>query len=214
MTPALAFRRWALVVLPLLTLVLMVAGTFLDPDIDAEGRELAREYAENPGVTQVSALAFHFAFITTAPLVFALVGLVRGRGAWLANVGAILATLGATTLPGFLLVDFYDIAIYGEVGPEAWDAVNDRLEELPGATILFITGFLGHILSLPFALFGAWRGRLVALWVPIVVTLGTLGGQLAPEVAGIGLLITAASMLALSYAFWRMDWPPREPAAA
>jgi hypothetical protein len=76
--------------------VLLVAGVFLDPDIEASGRELAQAYAESPGREQVSALAFHFAFVMWAPVVFALVGLVRGRGAWLANLAAVLAVLGAT----------------------------------------------------------------------------------------------------------------------
>ena len=54
-----------------------------------------------------------------------------------------------TTLPGFLLGDFYDIAIYGELGGEAWQEVDDRLAELPGATVMFLTGVLGFALALP-----------------------------------------------------------------
>jgi hypothetical protein len=188
--------------------VLLVAGVFLDPDIEADGRELAREYAEHPGREQFSALAFHFAFVMWAPIVFALVGLVRGRGAWLANIAAILATLGATTLPGFLLVDFYDIAIYGELGGDAWDQVNDRIEELPGATVLFITGFLGHMLCLPVALFGAWRARLVPLWVPIGMSVVIVLAEVL-QPFGSGLLVLAAAMVALAYVLSRLDWRPR-----
>ena len=213
MSAALSFRRWALIVLPLAAAALIVAGVFLDPDIDADGRELAEQYANNEERTQLSALAFHFAFIMTAPIVFALVGLVRGRGAWLANVAAILATLGATTLPGFLLVDFYDIAIYDAAGPAVWQEVTDRLEELPGAMVLFLTAFLGHVLCLPIALVAAWRAGRLALWVPVVVVGGSIAAQFAPRVAGIGLLLAAASMLALSYAFWHIDRPGREVAA-
>jgi hypothetical protein len=202
---ALSFRRFALIAAPLIAAVLLVAGVFLDPDIEAEGRELAREYAENPGREQVSALTFHFAFVMWAPIVFALVGVVRGRGAWLANIAAVLATLGATTLPGFLLVDFYDIAIYGELGGDAWDQVNDRLEELPGATILFITGFLGHFLCLPVALFAAWRGRLVSIWVPLAFTAASLAAQwLQPF--GSGLLVLAAAMVGLAIVLARINW--------
>jgi hypothetical protein len=213
LSSALAFRRWALVVLPLVAAVLIVAGVFLDPDIDASGRELAEEYADNPGVTQLSALSFHFAFVAWAPLVFALVGYARGRGAWLANVAAILAVLGATTLPGFLIVDFYDIAIVDTVGGDAYDDVTDRLEELPGATVLFITGFLGHLLCLPVALFAAWRARLLPLWVPLVVSLATIGAQVL-QPFGSGLLVLAVAMVALAYALWRADWRPREPVVA
>jgi hypothetical protein len=189
--------------------VLIVAGVFLDPDIDASGRELALEYADNPGVTQLSALSFHFAFVMWAPLVFALVGLVRGRGAWLANAAAVLAVLGATTLPGFLLVDFYDIAIAGELGGNAYDQVEDRIEELPGATVMFITGFLGHFLCLPVALFAAWRAGLLPLWTPVVVSVALVAAQVLRPF-GSGLLLAALGMVALSYALARMDWRPRE----
>jgi hypothetical protein len=212
MSFGLSFRRLGLVAAPVIAAVLLVAGVFLDPDIDGEGRELARAYAENPGREQVSALAFHFAFVMWAPVVFALVGLVRGRGVWLANVAAVLAVLGATTLPGFLLTDFYDIAIYGELGGEAWDQVNDRLEELPGAAILFITGFFGHMLCLPLALFAAWRARAVPLWAPVAILAATLFAQL-PTPAGIGLLALAAALLAVAYALSKLDWRPREAAA-
>jgi hypothetical protein len=192
--------------------VLLVAGVFLDPDIDESGRELARAYAENPGREQFSALSFHFAFVMWAPIVFALVGIVRGRGAWLANIAAVLATLGATTLPGFLLVDFYDIAIYGELGGDAWQQVTDRIEELPGATVLFISGFFGHFLCLPFALLGAWRARLVALWVPIAFSAAIVAAQ-ALRPFGSGLLILAAAMVGLAYVFSQLDWRPREEPA-
>jgi hypothetical protein len=189
--------------------VLIVAGVFLDPDIDESGRDLAVEYAENEGVTQLSALAFHFAFVMWAPLVFAFVGLVRGRGAWLANVAAVLAVLGATTLPGFLLTDFYDIGIVDAFGPDGWDRVDDEIQDLPGAIVLFATGALGFFLCLPLALFAAWRARLLPLWTPTAVTVGVVAAQ-ALQPFGSGLLLLALSMIALAYALWRMDWRPRE----
>jgi hypothetical protein len=192
-------------VAPVIAAVLLVAGVFLDPDIDASGRELAREYAENPRREQFSALSFHFAFVMWAPIVFALVGLVRGRGAWLANIAAVLATLGATTLPGFLLTDFYDIAIYGELGGDAWQQVTDRIEELPGAVVLFLTGFLGHMLCLPVALFAAWRAGLVALWVPIGMSVVLVAAEVLQPL-GSGLLILAAGLVVLAWVFSRVDW--------
>jgi hypothetical protein len=208
---ALEFRRIGLIAAPLIAAALIVAGVFLDPDIDASGRELAQEYADNPGVTQLSAASFHFAFVVWAPLVFALVGFVRARGAWLANVAAVLAVLGATTLPGFLIVDCYDIAIAGELGLDAYDQVIDRLEELPGATVIFVTGFLGHLLCLPVVLFAAWRGGLVPLWTPVVISVATILAEVL-QPFGSGLLILALSMVPLSYALARMDWRPREAA--
>src|SRR5918999_2579777 len=190
MSSALSLRRAAVIAAPALAGVLIVAGFFVDPAIDESGRELAEEYAANPGREQVSALAFHFAFALLAIPAVALIVAVRGRGVWLANLAAFFAFLGLTTLPGFLLTDFYDIAIYGELGGDAWQQVTDRIEQLPGATVLFITGFLGHFLCLPFALFGAWRAGLVALWVPIAMTVALVAAQ-AFQPFGSGLLILA-----------------------
>ena len=205
MGSALQLRRAAVVAAPTTSALLIVAGFFLDPDIGASGRKLAKAYAENPGREQLSALAFHFAFVLLALPAVALIVAVRGRGAWLANLAALFAVLGLTTLPGFLLTDFYDIAIYGELGPQAWDAVNDRIEELPGATIMFLTGLLGFVLALPVAMLAAWRARLMPWWPALIVFLGFVAAQATP--GGFGLLVAAASLVALSYALWRF-WAP------
>ncbi|HEV3408001.1 MAG TPA: hypothetical protein VG079_04865 [Gaiellaceae bacterium] len=204
MPAALALRRLAVVWASALSGVLIVAAFFLDPDIGASGRELAREYAENPGRIQLSALSLRFAFALLVLPSFALIRAVRERGAWLANVAGVCAVLGMTTLPGFLLVDFYDVAIYGELGGDAWQAVTDRLEELPGATFMFVTGFFGFFLTLPLALLAAWRARLLPWWPALVVSAGQVAAQAIP--GGFGLLLMAASLVALTYALRQVDW--------
>jgi hypothetical protein len=197
MDSALRARQIAVVGAPVLAAILIVAGFFLDPAIDESGRELAREYAENPGREQVSALAFHFAFALLAIPAVALIVAVRGRGAWLANLAAFFAVLGMTTLPGFLLTDFYDIAIYGELGGEAWDAVDDRIQDLPGAAIMFVTGFFGFVLTLPVALLAAWRAGLLHWWPALLVFAGEVSAQAVPD--GLGLLIWAGTLIVLGY---------------
>ena len=204
MPAALALRRAAVVWASAVAGVLIVAAFFLDPDIGASGRELAREYAENPGRIQLSALSLRFAFALLVLPAFALVWAVRGRGAWLANVAGLFAVLGMTTLPGFLLVDFYDIAIYGELGGDAWQAVADRLEELPGATFMFVSAFFGFLLALPVALVAAWRARLLSWWPALVVAVGEVAAQAVP--GGYGLLVLSAALVALTYALRQIDW--------
>jgi hypothetical protein len=194
-------RRGAVIVAPALSALLIVAGFFLDPAIDKSGRELAREYAEHPGREQVSALAFHFAFALLAIPAVALIVAVRDRGAWLANVAAFFGFLGLTTLPGFLLTDFYDIAIYGELGGDAWDTVDDRIQELPGAAIMFLTGFLGFTLTLPTALLAGWRAGLLPWWPAALLLAGAVCAQTVPD--GFGLLIWAGTLVVLSYVLWR-----------
>jgi hypothetical protein len=208
MPSALGVRRAAVVVAPLVAALLIVAGFVLDPAIGESGRELAEEYAANPGREQVSALAFHFAFALLAIPAVALIVAVRGRGVWLANLAAFLGFLGLTTLPGFLLTDFYDIAIYGELGGEAWDAVDDRIQELPGAVILFLTAFLGFFLALPVALLAAWRAGLLPWWPAVLFLAGEICAQAIP--GGFGLLIWAATLVVLSYVLWRLYTEPED----
>jgi hypothetical protein len=214
MRSALGFRRAAVVVAPALSALLIVAGHFLDPAIGESGRELAEEYAAHPGREQVSALALHFAFALLAIPAVALIVAVRGRGAWLANLAAFFAFLGMTTLPGFLLVDFYDIAIYGELGGDAWVSVDDRIQELPGAAIMFVTGIFGFLLTLPVALLAAWRARLLPWWPAVLLLAGAIAAQAIP--LGFGLLVWAGTLAVLSYVLWRFFTEPAaaEPAAA
>jgi hypothetical protein len=206
---ALRVRRWAVVVAPALAAAGIVAGFFLDPAIGESGRELAREYAEHPGREQVSALAFHFAYALLAVPAVALIVAVRGRGAWLANTAGLLGVLGLTTLPGFLLTDFYDIAIYGELGGDAWQTVTDRIEELPGAAVMFLTGLVGFFLALPIAVLAAWRAELLTWWPAAAVFAGEVAGLAIP--GGYGLLVWAATLLALAYALLRLTEPDRPP---
>ena len=124
--------------------------------------------------------------------------LVVGPGGWLANAAAVCAVLGMTTLPGFLLTDFYDVAIYGELGGDAWQQVNDRIEELPGAIFMFVTGFFGFLLALPLALLAAWRAGLVPWWPALAVAAGEVAAQALP--GGYGLLVWAAALAATSIA--------------
>jgi hypothetical protein len=140
MSSALAIRRRCVIWAPLVSGLLIVAAFFLDPDIGASGRKLAKSYAENPGWIQASAVCLRFAFAFLIIPAFWPVAAVRERGAWLANVAGVFVGLGMTTLPGFLLTDFYDVAIYGQLGGDAWERVDDRLGELPGAIFIFLTG--------------------------------------------------------------------------
>ena len=98
-----AARRWFLVAAPVLAGLLAVLGAAADPAVGLEGRDLYRLYADNPEAVQVKSLSYHFAYAFWGVAALLLAWSVRGRGAWLANLAAVLAFLGATSLPGFLL---------------------------------------------------------------------------------------------------------------
>ncbi|CAN5880368.1 hypothetical protein BH23ACT12_BH23ACT12_22080 [soil metagenome] len=199
---ALSFRRFAAVWALVLSGGLIVFAFFMDPDIGAEGRELARSYAESPERIQLSAHGLRLAFALLIVPVFVLISMIRERGAWLANTAGILAVLGMTTMPGLLVVDFFDVAIYSELGGDAWQAVSDHLEELPGMVIMFVSAFIPFLLALPLILVAAWRGGLLSWWPGVLALAGAVAAQAVP--GGIGLLVEAGVLIFLGYVLARM----------
>jgi hypothetical protein len=198
---ALRLRRTAIIAAPILAAALIVVGFFTDPDIGASGRKLAREYAENPGWIQISALSFHFAYALLIIPAFALAASVCGRGAWLANVALLFAVLGLTTLPGLLVTDFYDVAIYGKLGGDAWQTVNDRLGELPGTIVFLLSTIVSATLALPTALFALFRAGRLPWWPAPAFLVAEVAARAVP--GGIGLLVLAAALVVLGL------WLPR-----
>ena len=199
---ALRFRRSAIIGAPILAAVLIVVGFFTDPDIGASGRKLAREYAENPGWIQISALSFHFAYALLIVPAFALAASVRGRGAWIANVAFLFAVLGLTTLPGLLVTDFYDVAIYGKLGGDAWQTVNDRLEELPGTIVFLLSTIVGATLAVPTALLAVFRAGRLRWWPAPAFLVAEIAARAVP--GGIGLLVLAAALVLLGFGLRRV----------
>jgi hypothetical protein len=62
---------------------------------------------------------------------------------------------------------------------------------------MFLTGFLGHVLTLPVALLAAWRAGLLHWWPALLVFAGQVSGQAVPD--GFGLLIWAGTLVVLGY---------------
>src|SRR5947207_799476 len=105
-SPALQLRRWAVILAALLSGLLVFISMLVDPAPDGDGKELILAYAAHPLRQGVHTNLIHYGFALFAPVAFALVSLVRGRGVWLANVAGLLAVVGLTTLPGLVLIDF------------------------------------------------------------------------------------------------------------
>lgn len=182
---AVASRRWTLVVLPTLAGLLAIGGAVADPAVDLDGEAMYRIYASEPGPLQWKALLYHFAYATWGLAALMLVSAVRRRGGWLANVAGLLAFLGISTLPGFLIVDFYDSAIGQEFGVDGTMAVERAMAPMWGLEVMALTGTVGFLLCLPVAVLAAWRAGVLRWW-----------GALAP-IAGlaIGLFLIGANVL-------------------
>jgi hypothetical protein len=132
-----------------------------------------------------------------------MVGLVRGRGAWIANVAAVLAVIGLGTLPGLVLLDYLGVAMVNVTDVETAYRAEQETENLPGFTALLLPAFLASILAVPVATIATWRARLVPWWVAAIVTAAFLALQPLPN-AVLAFGILAVAFLVLAYALWRI----------
>lgn len=161
---ALAVRRWFLVLAPVLAGVFAVVGAAADPAVGLDGKRLYELYAANPEPLQVKSLGFHWSYAFWMAPALLIAPLVRGRGAWLANVTAFVGFCGMTTLPGLLFVDWYDSAIGQVYGAEGTQAVSDVMEGMWGIPVFTLPGILGLVLSLPLAALTLWRAGRAPWW--------------------------------------------------
>jgi hypothetical protein len=140
----------------------------------------------DPLRSQLAAVLLHFGYCAIVPVLLVLGIMTRQRWRVAGNVGLALSMIGALSLPGLLVTDFYDLAIRQNLPADQAVVVSDAAQNLPLA--LFIAGpmilltFVGMILLSV----AAWRagffhwtaGLLVvaANVIPIVVPIGAVQG--------------------------------------
>ena len=204
-----AARRWFLILAPTLAGLLAVVGAAADPAAGENGRALYAAYANDPDAVQIKAFAYHFAYALWLAAALILVGLVRARGSWIANVAGVLALLGITTMPGFIAVDFVDSAVGQLFGVEGAVQVNERVEGMWALVALASTGGIGFILALPLAAVAAWRGGLIRWWAPLAVVGGIVGGFGVLGATVPGTVVLTAGFAVFSFALARMAMQSR-----
>lgn len=198
-----AARRWVLVVAPTLAGLLAIGGAVADPAVDLNGAALYELYAANPDPLQWKSVLYHFSYAVWGFAALMLVGAVRRRGSWLANVAGLLAFLGISSLPGFLLADFYDSAIGQVHGVDGALAVEGAMEGMWGLSVMGLTGIVGFLLCLPLAALAAWRARLLPWWGALAPTLGIVAGMIVLGANVPGWTVATAGFLVLSFGLAR-----------
>jgi hypothetical protein len=193
---ALRVRRWAVILAALLSGALVFVSMLVDPVPDASGEALIAGYAAHPLLQGVHTTLIHYGYALFAPVAFSLVGLVRRRGAWLANVAGLCAVIGLTTLPGLVLIDYHDVATANVAGLSVAVAASDAVGSLPGFLPLLLPALISSALSLPLAALAGWRARLLPLWAPLALTAAVAAMPLLPGRIGFGLLALATAGLA------------------
>jgi len=91
--------------------------------------------------------------------------LVRGRGAWLATVAAVIGFAGMVTLPGMLMSDWYQAGIGHAYGLQGVKQVEDHMiSTMWGIKGFMAVGIPALALALPLAAAGLWRAGVVRWW--------------------------------------------------
>jgi hypothetical protein len=201
---ALSFRRWAVILAAGLSGVIVLISILVDPAPDAEGRELIQAYAANDRAQGLHSNLIHYGFALFAPAAYGMVGLVRRRGAWIANLAGVLAVLGLSTLPGLVLFDYFSVAVVHVAGLESGINAENAVEKLPGFDALTAPALISSILAVPVATLALWRARLVAWWLPLVAAAAFLGPNFLPSPAIVAFSVMAAGMLVVGWALWRI----------
>lgn len=193
---------------------LFLAGLALTP---WETQETTRAYhdalAASPDQAQVAALVLHFSYALLAAGAFALIGVLGGsRSPWL-RIGAALVVLGATTMPGLLVTDAYDLALAQELSRETSVAVSEAAGDTAITAVLGSTAMVGFIIGPLLVWIAAWRARVVPGAVPALVVASWVVGFATMEppvlLAGSALLI-AATGLAAAHLWWERPSHPTD----
>ncbi len=163
---ALSFRRWALVLMPVLAGLCVAVGAIADPGPGLRGEPLYEVYGQEPGPLQWKSIGYHWAYAFWMAPALLILPWVRGRGAGLANVAGVAGFCGITTLPGMLFVDYYDSAIAQQFGVDGAIAVEAQMNEMWGVPAFALPGVLGLFCALPLAGLALWRAGLARWWAP------------------------------------------------
>jgi len=147
--------------LPAFPLVLLI-GSLVSPTDSSENADQLRAAATHGGRWQGAALLELLAAALLPFAVAAVVGVVRGRGARLANVGAVLGVLGTLGMASIALRHVYVYGLADSGQAVALHAI-DRIDNQAGAIALPLM-FAAPVALIMLAVATA-RARLVHRWV-------------------------------------------------
>jgi hypothetical protein len=210
MNSALRARRYAIIGSCFLSAALVLAGFITDPATEANGREMWQAYAADPGQQALHSILLHYGFALWSVVAFGIVGLVRGRGAWIANAAAVLAVLGLTTLAGIVMIDFYETAVTNTAGIDATERASQELEGSIAFISTMVLMLLGALLAIPVAVAAAWRAGLVSWWAFAAALVAFLAIQVSPH-ALTGSVVFALGLGTVGVALLRIPvdaWSP------
>jgi hypothetical protein len=200
---ALRLRRYALVASPVIAAALAIGGTLADPGAGTTGEEMNRIYTANPDPLQWKSLLFHWSYAFWIAPALLMVGMVRGRGRWLANLTGVVGFTGLSTMPGLLFIDYVDSAVGQLHGVAAVAELHALMDDtMWGLSAMMTPGLVCFLLSLPLLSLTLLRAGMVRWWAPVSVLLGFLAFAVTMA-AWWGLLVTLACHVVFAVALER-----------
>lgn len=219
------FRRVGTATAFLLAGTLFFAGVVVAPWEAEDSEEARREaYVGDPQGILLSATLLHYAFLAYAVALFGALALLR-RARWpvAAHVVAVLAALGFASMAGFIVIDFFDLAVGQSLDAERAKAMDEALESywaVPAVTAAW--GPLA-ILGFPATLAFLWRAGWLPGYVPALSLVGTVGSLVTPPGlvymsawSAVGLVVNglvAWRILRTTDEAWERGTPDEAPAA-
>lgn len=203
LSTALSVRRWAVVLAAAMSWVLVVVSMLVDPAPTADGRELVAAYAGDTFASGLHTNLIHYGFALMAPVVFGIVGLVRGRGAWLANLAGVMAVIGFSTLPGLVILDLATTATVQVSDVDTGAAASERLATMPAFVAIVAVAFPAVVLALPLAVAALWRAGLVHGGVVVAAVVASIAPEVVPT-WWLGFGFNAVFMVVLAWLLWRV----------
>lgn len=190
--------------------ILFMAGMALTPwEPERTTTAYHDALAASPGQAEAAALVLHFAYAALAAGAFALIGAVGGRldgrRSWWLLVGSALVVLGATSMPGLLITDAYDLALAEQLPRSTSVPVSDAVSETVLAAVIGGSAMLGFIVGPVLVWVAAWRAGLVPAAVPALVVVSWVIGLATMELP-VMLTGTAVLIVAVGLATVRL-WP-------
>lgn len=181
-----------------------------------EDEQTTRSYldamAANPTRAQVSALLLHLGYLLLVAGAFGILATLARSGGWAMRIGGVLTVVGATTMPGLLMTDAYDMAIARELPRDVGVRVSDAAGELVMSSVILIVAMLGFIVGGALLVIALWRAKQVPGIAPILVVLGWVVPMAAWSVP---LTLTGGALLVIAYAIVAVRlWRPEPDAAA
>ncbi|OKI45766.1 hypothetical protein [Micromonospora sp. CB01531] len=166
------------------------------PDDVADTADNVTVAAGHLGAWRVETVLFALAHLLLLPAMLGLAATLGRRKPVVATVGGAASLLGLyfSTVHLWQYNAFFGALAGGGVDAGAARPVTTAIDGDPFVMASFAVWLLGWLVGLLVLAFGAWRARLVALWVPLVLTAGQvldLVGTGVPVKVAVSVLMVA-----------------------